>query len=158
VLTIWQVQIAVALSTMLEMPYFKLRISTLLRSFFSTTSRADRTIVTVVTCHICCFSVTEYAILYTGFSHTHILSMRDTYVSMCAYVSGVVRWANIESVVLYYYPLYILGPCILLWLLLLPLFNKVLLKAGYNRSIMANYVSKNYILIISIIIIIINTI
>jgi hypothetical protein len=60
--------------------FFKLRSSTLLRSVFSTTSVADRTIVTVVTCHICCFSVTEYAILYTGFSHTHILSIRYTYV------------------------------------------------------------------------------
>jgi len=61
--------------------YLNLRSSTLSRSFFSIISVADRTILTIVTCHICCFSMTEYAILYTGFSHTHILSIRDTYVS-----------------------------------------------------------------------------
>jgi len=35
-----------------------------------------------------------------------------------------------ESVVLYFYPLHILGHCILLWLLLLPLFNNILRNAG----------------------------
>ena len=75
---------------------------------------------------------------------------------ICTEVSGVVRWANIESVVLYFYPLIILGPCILLWLLLLPLFSNVLHNAGYTlHQSWSNYVSKNYILIMSIIIIII---
>ena len=81
-LTILQVPSAVALSTMLEMPYFEVRSSTFWRSVFSATLVADRTIVTVVTCHICCFSVTEYAILYTGFSHSHILSIRQTCINI----------------------------------------------------------------------------
>lgn len=46
------------------MPYFNLRSSTLLRSFYSMTSVADRPIVTAVTCHICSFSLTEYTTLY----------------------------------------------------------------------------------------------